>query len=393
MPKKKPKKSPVEGSGWNEAAYIQRIRSLEQQLKDKKTAGQNLENETRRANALEKTVQEQKELLERAKPLLQENNRLRAKLRAGEGAAEIITEIISGLMQDRPTKIVAKSPPILDPKLYRPDEENVAVAHLCDLHVGKISPTYDTQIAAARLREYGKKVTRCLRVHHASQGIQDLRVYLGGDMIEGEQIFPHQAHEIDSSVFEQACFAVPEVLAEVIAGWSSNFKRVKVCCAPGNHGRNGPKGTSASKKTNWDMVTYRVLSLLLKHLPNVEMQVANTFYIVDEVLGKGNLLVHGDTVRGGFAGFPWYGVGRKAAGWIDSIPEPWQNLFLGHFHTPVSGRFNGRWWFCNGSTESDNDYARSEMASMGTPGQRLVIFNRKHGPIVDLLINLTSGMK
>ena len=150
MPKKKPK-APLTNTGWNE------------------------ENCKRRIQTLEETVQQQKEMLERARPLLQENNRLRAKLRAGEGAAEIISEILVGLLESRPTLIEAKSPPILDPKRYHPDEENVAVAHLCDLHVGKISPTYDTQIAAARLREYGKKVTRCLRVHHASQGIQDPR--------------------------------------------------------------------------------------------------------------------------------------------------------------------------------------------------------------------------
>lgn len=354
--------------GWNPASYEQKIESLERQL------------------------QESKEALERAKPLLMENNRLRAKLRAGEGASEVITQILEGLMQDRPSRIVVPKPQILRGP-YRPEEENVAVAHLSDLHIGKTSPTFDSKIAADRLREYGRKVTRCLKVHNAAMGVNDLRVYLGGDIIEGEAIFAHQAHEIDSCVFDQACFAAPEVLAEIIAGWAACFDRVRVCCAPGNHGRNGPKKGSASPKTNWDRVTYRILEMLLKPLQNVEVVQAKTFYVVDDVLGKGNLLVHGDQVRGGFAGFPWYGVGRKALGWIDSIHEPWQNLFLGHFHTPVAGRFSGRWWFANGSLESDNDFARSEMASAGTPCQRLTIFNKKHGPIVDLMINLTEGLK
>lgn len=391
MPKKKPKKSPVEGSGWNEAAYIQRIKSLEQQLKDKKVAGQNLENETRRANALEKTVQEQKELLDQARPLLQENQRLRRKLRAGEGAAEVIAEILSGLMQNRPTKIVVPQPQVLRAR-SKPEEECVGVAHLADIHMGKITPSYDSKIAADRIREYGRKVTKCLKVHHASADIQDLRVYITGDVIEGEQIFAHQAHLIDSSVFQQACFDAPEVLAEVIAGWASVFKTVKVCCVPGNHGRVGPKGTNSNPQSNWDRVCYRAMEMLLKPVTNVTLKVAKTFYIVDDVLGTGNLLVHGHEVRGGFAGIPFYGISRKASGWIDAIPETWQNLFLSHFHTPISGRFNGRWWFVNGSMESDNEYSQSELASAGKPCQRLLIFNKRHGPVVDLLVNLTEGL-
>ena len=360
------KKKPNQG-GWNEASWNQKVK------------------------ALEKIVQEQKETLERAKPLLKENNRLRAKLRAGQGAAEVITEILAGLLDEQPREIVVPRPQILK-GAYRPEETNVAVAHLSDLHLGKITPTFDSKIAVERLREYGRKVTRCLKVHNAAMGVQDLRVYMTGDMVEGEQIFAHQAHEIDSSVFEQACFTCPEALAEIIASWASVFERVRVVAVPGNHGRNGPKKGPANPRTNWDRVCYRVLGMLLKSVHNVEIVAPDSFYAVDDVLGSGNLLVHGDQVRGGFAGFPWYGVGRKALGWIDSIPEPWRNLFLGHFHTPVAGRFSGRWWFANGTLESSNEFARSEMASAGTPAQRLTIFNKKHGPIVDLMINLTAGL-
>jgi len=378
-------------AGWNKASYEQRIKALEKQLKEAKARGSNVENAERKAASLENQLAEMKETLEKARPLLQENNRLRAKLRAGEGAAEIITEILSGLMEERP-RVIKVSPPQILGGVYRPEEENVAVAHLSDLHLGKITPSFDSKIAVERLREYGRKVTRCLKVHNAAMGVQDLRVYMTGDMVEGEQIFAHQAHEIDSSVFEQACFTCPEALAEIIASWASVFERVRVVAVPGNHGRNGPKKGPANPRTNWDRVCYRVLGMLLKSVHNVEIVAPDSFYAVDDVLGSGNLLVHGDQVRGGFAGFPWYGVGRKALGWIDSIPEPWRNLFLGHFHTPVAGRFSGRWWFANGTLESSNEFARSEMASAGTPAQRLTIFNKKHGPIVDLMINLTAGL-
>ena len=119
----------------------------------------------------------------------------------------------------------------------------------------------------------------------------------------------------------------------------------------------------------------------------------DTWYAIDRVFGWRNLLTHGDLIRGGFAGFPFYGVGKKISGWSDALPEAWDNLYFGHFHTLASGRQNSRAWYCNGTVESDNDYARAELAATGLPMQRLQFFNARHGMVADRPIYLTYGLE
>ena len=110
------------------------------------------------------------------------------------------------------------------------------------------------------------------------------------------------------------------------------------------------------------------------------------------MLGHRHLIVHGDQIRGGFAGFPWYGAARKAQGWIDAIPEQWETLYFGHFHTYTGGTLNRRRWYCNGTTESDNEYAQEQLAACGMPVQRMQFWNREHGMVADRPVYLTRGL-
>jgi len=172
----------------------------------------------------------------------------------------------------------------------------------------------------------------------------------------------------------------------------TGFEKVRICTVPGNHGRNGPRGTRAHPRTNWDRVIYETLGLMLlgpKDYPRkelakrVEYKNSESFWYVDRVYDWGNLLVHGDQITGGFAGFPWYGTAKKAWGWIDAIPLPWDYLWFGHFHTYASAVLNARTFLANGTTESDNDFAQANLAAMGFPCQRLTFFDAAHGLISD----------
>ena len=111
-----------------------------------------------------------------------------------------------------------------------------------------------------------------------------------------------------------------------------------------------------------------------------------TFWVVDRLWDWGNLVVHGDQVRGGFAGLPWYGVSKKMAGWTDSIPEPWETLLFGHFHTPAQAVINHKMFLANGTTESGNEFAQEQLAAAGCPAQRLAFWNEKHGLIADHIV-------
>ena len=115
----------------------------------------------------------------------------------------------------------------------------------------------------------------------------------------------------------------------------------------------------------------------------------DTWYAIDDVMGHKNLVLHGHQIRGMIGG-PAFA--RQIMGWRDAVREPWDNIYFGHFHVYKQGDLNGRWWFCNGTTESDNDYALERLSSSTTPRQRLQFFSKKYGLTADRPIYLTYGL-
>ena len=273
--------------------------------------------------------------------------------------------------------------------------EEVMVIHVSDTQVGKVTESYNTTVAADRLMLLAEKAIKAARDRRQSARIDECRVYLGGDLIEGEEIFKGQVWEVDSGVFDQALKSVPEMLGRMLLSLAAEFKSVRVLGVIGNHGRNGPFGGNAHPKTNWDLVTMKTLEIAMAKEKRIVFDISDNWYQVDDILGWSNLLIHGHQVRGGFAGFPWYGVGRRAAGWKAAIRE-WESegdkwnryLWLGHFHTPAMATLNDVIMLANGTSESDNEFARSELAAAGRPCQRVAFFTEEEGMVADLLVYL-----
>jgi len=323
--------------------------------------------------------------------LREENARLRKRLFARTGVADLIAEQVRELYAD--VKPIKLPPP---PKqTARVKDEEVAVLHVSDLQIGKVTPTYDVEIAKGRLLELARRTCACIDAHRAHAKVTDLRVYLGGDLVEGESIFAGQAFEISEGVGLQAMKSTPDGLEAMLLILAQHVDRLHVLSVSGNHGRSAPRSIGSAPQSNWDHVSAVILRERMRHVDTARItwDIPDNWYATDDVLGWTNLITHGDLIRGGFAGFPFYGVGKKMAGWSDSIPKHWDNLLFGHFHQMASGRVNTRAYYANGTLESDNSFARAELAACGIPMQRLLFMNERHGVIADRPIYLSYGLE
>ena len=319
--------------------------------------------------------------------LRQANEQLRRKLLSQGGQGGLILEAVQQSFEDY------EPPKIPEPKPSKKQAETeIAVLHLSDTQFGKVTRTYDSEIASARVQEFAGRAVKCIERHRAYATVDEVHLYLGGDMIEGELIYPGQAHLIDQSVFDQAVRTCPDAIARCILTLAAATRRVKVVGVAGNHGRPGSKHAGSHPRTNWDRVCYEVARMMVGKSERIAWDIADDFFAVNNVLGHRHLIVHGHQIRGGFGGFPFYGTAKRAWGWIDSIEQPWDHLYFGHFHTMTTGNLNGRWWFCNGTTESDNDYAREELSASGVPVQRLQFWSAEHGLVADRPIYLRTGL-
>lgn len=320
--------------------------------------------------------------------LLKENQSLKGRLLRGRGTEDVIIAAVKEVY-NRPSTLVMPPPPDNVGK----GGEEVAVLHISDTQIGKRTRSYDHVVAAQRLMLLAKKVVEITNMRRSTAKIKKLKVFLGGDMVEAETNFPSQPHHISIPLIDQATLQGPEMLEAIFLYFLEHFDVVEADCVVGNHGRNGQFGTpGVHEKTNWDRVLYRTLALRLLGSDDnphkdirkrLSFNIPDTFWAVADVLGWGQLIVHGDQIRGGYAGFPWYGASKKAWGWIDAIDLPWDYLWIGHFHTYATCVLNDRIMLANGTTESDNDYAQEQLAACGQPCQRLAFFNRRHGLIAD----------
>lgn len=314
---------------------------------------------------------------------------LKRELEQNRGVESLIRRTVAEHYQ-RPVELLL--PPA--PQRIGKGVVQVAVAHVTDTQLGKRTATYDAAIAAQRLHQYAKTVVEITEIKRTGSKIDELRLYLGGDMVEGEYgNYPSQPYDVESSVIRQAMRDGPDIFEGMIYYFLQHFKKVHVCGVPGNHGRGASFKQTRNNETNWDRVFYwvlhdRVMGSDLAPRKAVRSRVTfdipegNKFWCLDRVFGWGNLLVHGDQIRG-WAGIPYYGVQKKTHGWADSMPKDWDNLFFGHFHQHACGTINFRTWYCTGSPESDNNYALESLAAAGPPSQRLCYMTEKNGIISD----------
>ena len=304
---------------------------------------------------------------------------------------------------------VEDSVQLLDLKPVKPPEaqsptpsDEVAVLMAGDWQLHKLTPDYDGDVCEARIELLADKLIRITDIQRSDHPVRQCNLWLLGDMVEGELIFPGQAHQISSGLFRQIAVDGPRILGNLIRRLLSTFERVHVTGVIGNHGAIGGRSRRESHpETNADRMVYHIVQQLFEaagedrvtwNLPYIKDERA--WYAVDQIGNYSCLLFHGNQVRG-HSTFPWYGFAKKVLGWKALASNPrfpmpeFDDAACGHWHTPTSMYLNGVTVRVNGTTESYNTYAEEQLAAMGEPSQHLMFVHPERGIVTaEYLIHL-----
>jgi len=306
---------------------------------------------------------------------------------------EEYTDAVYRAARDAAAGMTIKPVPQPKPDKRKKSEEK-AVLLLADWQVGKITPTYSTEVAAQRVKLLAKKVEELVAIQRTDHPVREVHVFLLGDFVEGEDIFPGQAHLIDSGLYGQI-FSTAEMLAGLIRSLASHFEKVHVNGVIGNHGRIGRWGTSRPE-SNADAIAYKTAAMICKDEKRVTWRESYTqgerhwHEIVPITVGavtKKWMLFHGDQLKASM-GFPFYSLSKKLGGWNLSI-DRFDYAAFGHWHTPArlvaaDGKITA---YGSGSIESANTYAQEWLAASGDPAQWL-LFQAESGLSAEYLIRL-----
>jgi hypothetical protein len=305
-------------------------------------------------------------------------SRLTTQLRKARISKE---DLVAAVYQAAKDNVIALDiAPVPD---YAPDArshgEEVAVAVIGDWQLAKVTPDYNSQVCAERVDLYADKVLKLTDIQRSDHPVKKLRIWALGDLVEGELIFPGQGHLIDASLYEQVCKTGVKIGQDFLRRMESHFEEVTVEAVIGNHGRIGGKASrDMDPESNADRMLYRIWQLVSEAsgsktkflIPDGGRE--KNWYHVADVGGYRTLLFHGDQIKGGFGGFPWYGFGKKLNGWKNgAIPGGFDDSFCGHWHQPTKFCLNQITHRVVGSTESFNTYAQESLAAVGRASQHV----------------------
>lgn len=296
------------------------------------------------------------------------NQRLQRQLAAAKAKTAELSEQVYRAAKDA---AVIAGRPVVKPaaKDRRKRAGEVALVHATDWQCGKVSPSFSMQILEDRIRTFTGKVEKLTEIQRADHPVRDCVVMLGGDMVEGVQIFPGQAWEIEATLYEQL-FVCARIIEGMLVRLAGMFETVRVVTEWGNHGRLGRRGDYPGGD-NIDRMLYRIVEDRVDG--TVPFLHSDDFYNRVEIGNYRAMLAHGDEIKSFGGNVPAFGILRKCNAWASgAIPYQFQDVYLGHFHTPMTLTLaNAGRVFVSGSPESGNAYAAEFVAATGIPSQRL----------------------
>jgi len=311
------------------------------------------------------------ELLAHIEQLRKQNKTLQRKY----DKARIKTIDMTDAIYAAATEAIKSTGPLvpISPAISSRKKPEMALLHLTDWQYGKITPTFSMKICEQRIEKAIAKTIELTEIQRADHPVNECHVLLGGDMVEGETVFPGQVWEIEANLLEQIRGAAA-LTARSLSRLLEEFSRVVVWEESGNHGRLGLKG-QFSPDSNADRMVYDLSQMMVKS-KNLTWNKQTNWYNLCTIGNYTFILAHGDEI-GAFGS-----IANTAIKWGTKVLEPFQDIYLGHFHTPTTLTMaNSNRVFVTGSPESDNEFAAKRLAATNTPTQRLHFIDPRKGRV------------
>lgn len=232
---------------------------------------------------------------------------------------------------------------------YTPSEPvNSELSSMCivlsDLHFGKKTDSFNLEVARQRI----ERMTATLK-SRVFIPIDEIVVLLGGDLVEGEDIFATQNGKLICSAIEQTQRCI-EALWTMLNKLRKEFSvRVRVVCVPGNHGR---VSKTASEESNWDNVVTSGLALLINAAKDYNLTILPNWkkFTTFRVKDKTGMLTHKGVKHTGTPA-----MREKIASWQKK--KKFDFMCHGHWHEWHVGTWMGTHVICNGCLCGPDDFA------------------------------------
>lgn len=335
-------------------------------------------------------LRHQTELAEKDEQLADLRGALRRVQRNLVRSNSKVEDLVAATLEGSYDAMLAMGPLLLAPKPAkdkRKGDEEVALWDMGDWQGSKITTTYNSLVMVERVMRFCDKAEKITQIQRASHPVRRCWIIFGGDQVEGLFNYATQPFEIDSTLFEQFV-KVSRLMVDVVKRALAIYDEVTVVAEWGNHGRIGSKRAVVPRADNIDRMTYEMSRQLLANESRLTWEDCPEDIQRLEIGNYRALVIHGDEIgRNGYASRPtivnhvvkW----RSGAYKNEGVFWEFRDCYAHHHHThaeePLANGEGAVYWA--GSTESDNRYARDNLAAAAIPSQRLHFIDPVRGRV------------
>lgn len=219
-----------------------------------------------------------------------------------------------------------------------------AVLHVSDWHIGCNENvngfnSFNYDIAQRRVRELTNKTIDWTNMHRHMYNVDELVIVTTGDLISGD-IHDELIRTNEFSVPEQ-CVKAATLLSKMTNELSSHFRKVRVeFVVADNHSRTTQKIQFGDGTNSYNYIVGHMAKIMLSGNDVIEFNIYPEIQKVIQVQNRRYLITHGNCIRGGFAGIPFYSLNRKIGAEATirmNMPESmhFDMILMGHYHTPM----------------------------------------------------------
>lgn len=203
-----------------------------------------------------------------------------------------------------------KTVKIVEPKSrkYKGKKEEMSILDISDVHMGSINRVFDsvtgkkitTYNMPIMLKELGvlqHSVTQIHQLLSHSYNLRELTIFLLGDLITNDRIFPSQTFEIEKVVGLQIWDGV-NYFTKFFNDLLRMYEKITIVGVVGNHGRSQIDSYDEPVEDNFEYFLYKVFEKQYADSKRINVIVPSTRRYIHKIYGWRHLIEHGDSMRG-----------------------------------------------------------------------------------------------
>lgn len=244
--------------------------------------------------------------------------------------------------------------------------------HLSDLHGGKETSSFNSQVLTKRLDTVLERSVKIASIIKAGYRLRRLYIANTGDNVDNDSIYKTHPHHVEKRLSYGR--AQVNFMADLLKPFLLNCREIAdEVVFQGVRANHGRVTSYTHESNNWDLMLYDKLKDRLCEQKGITIDYGESFAHLFDVEGHGVLLYHGAGIKS-YQSIPFYGIRQRVMRWKLSMP-PFRIVLLGHFHQVLEDNISDTICLMSGTAVSDDDFA---LENYGNDGVRRFQFFGMH---------------